>query len=85
MTTGRALTTETQREYLAGEEGEQRMYEARSRIRARINGPLKDDIELFAEHAPGLLEELREVVCEDVEIDEMNSGRETDESKTTEN
>lgn len=65
MATGRALTTETEREYLRGEHGDQRMYEARSRVKARINEQLAEDVELFEEDAPGLLDELREVVCED--------------------
>jgi len=67
MTTGRALTTETERKYLRGEEGKQRMYEARSRVRARIREQLANDAELFEEEAPQLLEELRAVVCEDDE------------------
>jgi len=65
MATGRALTTETEREYLRGEHGEQRMYEARSRVKSRINERLAEDAELFEEEAPELLEELRKVVCED--------------------
>lgn len=65
MATGRALTTETEREYLRGEHGEQRMYEARSRLKARINQRLTEDIELFEEEAPQLLEEIREIVCEE--------------------
>ncbi|WP_224450618.1 hypothetical protein [Haloprofundus salilacus] len=64
MATGRALTTESEREYLAGEHGDQRRYEATSRVRSRITGPLADDVEFLAEHRPDLLEELREVVCE---------------------
>jgi len=67
MTTGRALTTETERKYLRGEEGKQRMYEARSRVRARIREQLANDAELFEAEAPQLLEELRAVVCEDDE------------------
>lgn len=63
MATGRALTTETEREYLRGEHGDQRMYEARSRVKARINEQLADDVELFQEEAPSLLEEMRDVVC----------------------
>jgi len=65
MATGRALTTETEREYLRGEHGEQRMYEARSRVKARINERLSEDIELFEEEAPELLDKVREVACED--------------------
>jgi hypothetical protein len=64
MATGRALTTETEREYLRGEHGDQRMYEARSRVKARINQQLATDVELFEDEAPGLLDELREVVCD---------------------
>lgn len=64
MATGRALTTETEREYLRGEHGDQRMYEARSRVKARINDRLAEEVELFEREAPELLEELREVVCE---------------------
>ena len=65
MATGRALATETEREYLAGEHGDQRRYEAISRIRSRIQGPLADDVEQFDEHAPQLVEALEEVVCDD--------------------
>lgn len=64
MATGRALTTETEREYLRGEHGDQRMYEARSRVKARINKRLAEEVELFEEHAPEVLDELREVVCD---------------------
>ncbi|PHQ47212.1 hypothetical protein DJ68_03015 [Halorubrum sp. C3] len=65
MATGRALTTETEREYLRGEHGDQRMYEARSRVKARIREQLTEDVELFEEDAPEVLDELREVVCDD--------------------
>jgi len=64
MATGRALMTETEREYLAGEHGDQRRYEAVSRIRSRIKGPLADDMDWIEQHAPKLLEETREVVCD---------------------
>jgi len=64
MATGRALTTEREREYLAGEHGDQRMYEARSRIRRRIEVVLAEDIDHFNEHAPELRERLQEVVCD---------------------
>ena len=64
MATGRALTTETEREYLRGEHGKQRMYEARSRVKARINERVAEEVELFEEDAPELLDELRGVVCE---------------------
>lgn len=64
MATGRALTTETEREYLRGEQDDQRMYEARSRVKRRIREELASDIQLFEGKHPELLEELREVVCE---------------------
>lgn len=65
MATGRALLTNGERDYLRGEAGDQRKYEARSRVRSRFFGPLADDIELLEEHHPDLLDELREVVCSD--------------------
>jgi len=65
MATGRALTTKTEREYLRGEHGDQRKYEAKSRVRARIKEQLSEDVELLREHHPDLLEELRDVVCEE--------------------
>ena len=63
MARGRALLTETEREQLAGEHGQQRKYEAVSRARSRMNHELTQDMELFAEHHPDLLDELREIVC----------------------
>ena len=65
MATGRALTTETEREYLRGEHGDQRMYEARSRLKARIKQQLAEDVDLFEEDAPELLDLLQSVVCDD--------------------
>lgn len=64
MALGRALMTETERKYLTGEYGDQRRYEAVSRVRSRIQGPLSKDMEWFDEHAPQLAEELEEVVCD---------------------
>lgn len=64
MVTGRALTTEAEREYLQGEHGDQRMYEAKSRVKRRIEDQLSEDVELFEEEHPELLAELRKVVCE---------------------
>ena len=65
MATGRALTTEYERECLRGKHGEQRMYEAKSRIRKRITDVLIEDVALFSEHAEDLHDELRAVVCEE--------------------
>jgi hypothetical protein len=64
MATGRALLTDSERAYLEDEHGNQRRYEARSRVKARIEGPLVEDIEYLAEEHPDLLEEIRDVVCE---------------------
>lgn len=65
MAKQRALLTETERQQLAGEKGDQRRYEATSRVRRRIEDELTTDIEVLAEHHPELLDELREVVCEE--------------------
>ena len=67
MSIGRGLLTEGEREYLRGDSGDQRMYEARSRFRSRLEEQVKDDVELLAEHQPELLDEFREVVCENGE------------------
>jgi len=64
MARTRAVMTETEREQIAGEDGEQRKYESTSRVRRRIREELPRDIEILEEHHPELLEELREVVCE---------------------
>lgn len=62
---GRGILTGYERECLAGEHEKQREYEARSRIRSRVSGALSEDVAHLKEHDPELLEELREVVCED--------------------
>lgn len=63
MAKQRALLTETEREQLAGEHGDQRRYEATSRLRRRLEDELTTDIEILEEHHPELLEELRDAVC----------------------
>jgi len=65
MAKSRALLTETEREQIAGEHGDNRRYQATSRVRRRINEELIDDVELLEENHPDLLDELREVVCEE--------------------
>jgi len=65
MARTRALMTETERRMIAGEGDDQRRYEAISRIRARVNDELTTDVDLLKEHHPELLDELRDVVCED--------------------
>jgi hypothetical protein len=65
MAKTRALLTETDREYLTGEGGDEKRYQSASRVRARIQEELPRDIEHLRNHHQDLLEELREVVCED--------------------
>ncbi len=64
MAQSRALITEKEREHIAGKNGNRRRYEAVSRVRARMNDELIDDLEVLEEHHPQLLEELRAIVCE---------------------
>jgi len=63
----RALMTDTDREYIIGEEDipDSQKYQAVSRVRSRINEELVKDIEILEEHHPELLEELQEVVCDE--------------------
>lgn len=63
----RALLTETERDQIAGSHGQKRRYEAVTRARTRIDEELTTDVELLKEHHPDLLDELRDVVCEDDE------------------
>jgi len=67
MAKSRALLTETEREQIAGEHGDERKYQATSRVRRRIEEELTEDVEVLREHHPELLEELRDVVCPDGE------------------
>jgi len=63
----RAIMTETDREYISEEtdpsdtQFDQSVY----RVRKRINEELPEDIEVLREHRPDLLQELREIVCEE--------------------
>ena len=65
MARTRALLTETEREHIAGEHTNKRKYEAVSRTRRRVKDELTRDVELLEEHHPELLEEVREVVCDE--------------------
>jgi len=65
MARGRALLTEYEKEAMEGEHGDQRRYEARSRFRSRVNENLVAEIAFLEEHEPDLLDDLREVVCDD--------------------
>lgn len=64
MAKTRALLTETEREQIAGKHGNDRKYQAVSRVRSRIEEELTTDVEILREHHPDLYEELRETVCE---------------------
>lgn len=64
MARTRALITETERRQLKGKDGDQRRYEAASRVRNRIQDELPKDVAVLKEHNPSLLRELRDVVCE---------------------
>jgi hypothetical protein len=68
----RALMTDTDREYISeeGDISDSQKYQAISRVRSRVNEELVKDIEILEEHHPELLEELREVVCDEYSQDE---------------
>ncbi|WP_222912679.1 hypothetical protein [Natrinema sp. SYSU A 869] len=63
----RAIMTDTDRAYISGEgnPSESQRMQSISRVRSRINDELTKDIDVLEEHHPELLEELREVVCEE--------------------
>lgn len=67
MARSRGLITDTERERIAQQVNieDSKRYQAISRVRRRINEELPQEIELLAEHHPELLEELREIVCEE--------------------
>lgn len=61
----RAIMTETDREYIAGE-GEptdRQVDQSVYRVRLRISEELSRDIDVLEKHRPDLLNELRSVVC----------------------
>ena len=63
MSEGRGLLTEPERNAIAGNASDSYRYKTRSFLRNRIE-KLEKDIEVLEEHDPELLDELREVVCE---------------------
>jgi hypothetical protein len=65
MADRRALLTEREREIIAGEADitDEYRYQTISRVRARFDH-LEDDLEALEAHGD-LLEELREIVCDD--------------------
>lgn len=60
----RALLTEGEREALTDPESRDNPYVAVSRVRKKIQEELPRDVEILREHDSDLFDELREVVCE---------------------
>ena len=79
MAKSRALLTETEREQIAGDHGDERRYQATSRARARIRDELETDVEILKEHNPELYAELRDAVV-DAETDPNDADRDTSET-----
>ena len=69
MSRYRAIMTETDREHISGESdpSNQQRDQAVYRVSKRITEELPKDIAVLAEHRPDKLEELREIVCEEVD------------------
>lgn len=67
MSRSRGLITFTERERIAGGDSveDSKRYQAISRVRRRINEEVTEEVDLLREHHPDLLNELRDVVCED--------------------
>jgi hypothetical protein len=63
----RALLTETDREHITGQGNPSQDQKDQSvyRVRQRIREELPQDIEVLKENRPDVLEELREVVCDE--------------------
>ncbi len=63
----RALMTDTDRQYIAGEgnPSDSQRHQSVYRVRTRIKEELPHEIEILRENRPDLLEELREIVCEE--------------------
>lgn len=68
MAKTRALLTETEREQITGEHGDERRYQATSRARSRLRDELPTDVAVLRDHHPDLYAELREVVCEETTV-----------------
>lgn len=64
VTESRALITQTEREHLTGENGDDKKYQSTSRIRRRIQTELVNDIEHLEQHHPELFTELKDTVCD---------------------
>lgn len=66
MARTRALMTDTERDYIAWDVTvtENKRYQAIARVRDRLD-ELENDVLILEKHHPGLLEEIREVVCDE--------------------
>ena len=65
--------TTTDRERITGEAdvSDEKRYQAIHRVRSRVE-ELETDVEVLSEHHPDLLEELRDVVCEQPDSNEAD-------------
>jgi len=64
MSEGRGLLTEQERKAIAGEKSDSYRYKTRSFFRSRLDA-VEQDVAALGRHDPELLEELREVVCDE--------------------
>ncbi|WP_233565532.1 hypothetical protein [Halorubrum sp. Atlit-26R] len=69
MAKSRGLITDTEQDRISGEADvdDAKRYQAVSRVRRRIREQLPGEVEMLKEHHPELLEELRDVVCEEAD------------------
>ena len=67
MAKTRAIMTGTERARIAGEEDVEdiKRYQAITRVRRRIEEELTEDVAVLEENHPDLLEEIRDVVCDE--------------------
>ncbi|WP_425490680.1 hypothetical protein [Haloprofundus salilacus] len=67
MARTRALMTKTERKRISKEEEveDRKRYQAITEVRNRIHDELTEDIEVLREHHPELLDELRDIVCDE--------------------
>lgn len=71
MARRRALLTDRERELIADEDAGNQRYVAISRVRTKIEDELTEDLHILADKHPDLLTELREVVCEGVDEEDI--------------
>jgi hypothetical protein len=66
MSEGRGMLTEREREAIMGNVSESYKYKTRSYFRKRLS-ELEEDVRVLAKHDRVLLQEMKEVVCENGE------------------